>query len=74
MSILKLPWSFSAAMITFGVFFFSLNVYVLTLVLSHPMASPWWMAISIVGLAGFIYSLRMAKKHQAELVAKNQSQ
>ncbi len=70
MSFFQLPWSYSAAIVTFGIFFFSLNVYVFTLLLGHPFASPLWIVFSIIGLVGFVYSLRMAKKHQAELVAK----
>lgn len=74
MSYFELPWSYSAAIVTFGIFFFSLNVYLFTLVLSHPFASPWWIVLSVIGLIGFIYSLRMAKVHQAELVVKKQSE
>jgi hypothetical protein len=74
MSYLKLPWSYSGAIITFGVFFFSLNVYIFTTVLSHPYASPWWLVISAIGLVGFIFSLWKARIHQAELVARKQAE
>ncbi len=72
MSYLKLPWSYSAAIVTFGVFFFSLNMYIFTTILSHPFASPWWIVISATGLVGFIFSLWKAKVHQAELIARKQ--
>ncbi len=72
MSFFELPWSYSASIVTFGVFFFSLNVYVLTLILNHPFASPLWIVISMIGFVGFGYSLRMARIHQAELVRLKQ--
>ncbi|MFW9920134.1 MAG: hypothetical protein ACFFED_11070 [Candidatus Thorarchaeota archaeon] len=74
MSYLELPWSYSAAIITFGIFFFSLNVYIFTLIMSHPFASPLWIVLAGVGLIGFAFSLRMARIHQEELVLKKQEE
>lgn len=72
MSYVRLPWSYTAAIVTFGVFFFSLNMYIFTAILDHPYASPWWIVASVVGLVGFIFSLWKARAHQAGMVARKQ--
>ncbi|MHA1935534.1 MAG: hypothetical protein ACW97A_09640 [Candidatus Thorarchaeota archaeon] len=70
MSALELPWSYYATIVTFGIFFASLNIYILTLWLVHPLASPWWLLGVVIGLLGLLYSLRMVRVHQRELVEK----
>ena len=65
-----MPWSLYAVVVTFGVFFFCLNVYILTNFLSHPWASDYWIIGIIVGLIGLIFSGRMVRIHQEELIAK----
>ncbi|MFW9811773.1 MAG: hypothetical protein ACFFF9_04890 [Candidatus Thorarchaeota archaeon] len=72
MSLTRLPWSYYAVILTFGVFFASLNIYILTLWLAHPFASPYWLIIVGIGAIGLIYSIRMVRIHQAELVEKKQ--
>jgi uncharacterized protein (DUF983 family) len=70
MSFTQMPWSFYATLAAFAIFFASLNVYIFTLWLSHPLASPLWL-IGVVGGALFlVYSIRMVRVHQAELVEK----
>ncbi|MHA2424556.1 MAG: hypothetical protein ACXAEF_07195 [Candidatus Thorarchaeota archaeon] len=68
MSAFQLPSSYYSVIITFGVFFFFLNAYILTLVLSHPWSSPIWLVISIAGLIGLIYSYRLVRTQQEELI------
>ncbi|MHA1903044.1 MAG: hypothetical protein ACXADL_01575 [Candidatus Thorarchaeota archaeon] len=68
MSSLELPWSYYATIVTFGIFFASLNIYILTLWLAHPLASPWWLLGVAIGILGLMYSLRMVRVHQRELV------
>ncbi|MDF1540704.1 MAG: hypothetical protein P1Q69_17540 [Candidatus Thorarchaeota archaeon] len=68
MSALQLPSSYYAVLVTFAVFFFFLNAYILTLILSHPLASPLWLVISVIGLIGLLYSIRLVRIQQAELI------
>ncbi len=72
MSSIGLPWSYYATIVTFGIFFASLNIYVLTLLINHPVASPLWLIGVGVGLIGLVYSLRMVRAHQEELIVKKQ--
>ncbi|RLI52772.1 MAG: hypothetical protein DRO87_12660 [Candidatus Thorarchaeota archaeon] len=69
MSKTSMPWSFYATLASFAIFFASLNIYVLTSLISHPMASPLWLVGVAVGLVALVYSVRMVRIHQAELVA-----
>ncbi len=66
----SMPWSYYAVIITFGIFFASLNIYGFTLWLTHPLASPLWLIGVLIGGVGLIYSIRMVRIHQAELVEK----
>jgi uncharacterized protein (DUF983 family) len=70
MSFAKMPWSFYATLVSFGIFFACLNIYILTLWLAHPLASPLWLVGVVVGALCLIYSIRMVRIHQAELVEK----
>ncbi|MHA1961479.1 MAG: hypothetical protein ACW99U_14750 [Candidatus Thorarchaeota archaeon] len=74
MSGTTLPWSFYATIVTFAVFFFSLNVYIVTLLLAHPWASPYWLIGVAVGLVGLIFSYRMVRIHQRELIERKMLQ
>jgi len=62
------PWSFYAVIVTFGIFFFSLNAYILTVWLSHPLRSDLWLIGVAVGLVGLLYSLQMIRVHQSERI------
>ncbi|MFW9910244.1 MAG: hypothetical protein ACFFEF_16930 [Candidatus Thorarchaeota archaeon] len=73
MSLLEMPSSFYAVIVSFGIFFFFLNVYILTLAFSHPLSSPVWLLISIIGLAGLIYSYRLMRIQQAQLIAQKKA-
>ena len=74
MSTPRFPWSFYAVIVTFAIFFFSLNVYVFTLWLSHPLQSNLWLVGVAIGLVGLIYSIYMVRVHQKEMIAaKEQS-
>jgi uncharacterized protein (DUF983 family) len=65
-----MPWSFYATLVSFGIFFACLNIYILTLWLAHPMASPLWLVGVVVGALCLVYSIRMVRVHQVELVEK----
>jgi len=54
--------------VTFGIFFFSLNAYILTVWLSHPLRSDLWLIGVAVGLVGLLYSLQMIRVHQSERI------
>ena len=64
----KMPWSFSALLVTFAIFFFSLNVYIGTKLLSHPWASDLWLIGIASGGAGLLYSIRMIRVHQRQMM------
>ncbi|MHA2352694.1 MAG: hypothetical protein ACXABX_06205 [Candidatus Thorarchaeota archaeon] len=70
MSSTKMPWSFYATLVSFAIFFACLNIYLLTLWLAHPLASPLWLIGVVVGGICLVYSVRMVRIHQAELVEK----
>ncbi|MCK4484797.1 MAG: hypothetical protein KAU89_08225 [Candidatus Thorarchaeota archaeon] len=73
MSQVKMPWSFSVLLVTFAIFFFSLNVYIVTSLLSHPWASDLWLIGVVVGGIGLLYSIRMLRVHQQQLIeARNE--
>lgn len=74
MSFAEMPSSFYAMLISFGIWFASLNIYILTLWLAHPWASPLWLIGVIVGALSQIYSYRLMKKQQAELIEKKQQE
>ncbi len=63
-----MPWSFYAVLISFGVFFFSLNVYILTKLLSHPWTSDLWIVGIVGGFVALIFSVRMVRVHQRRLI------
>ncbi len=66
----KMPWSFYAVIVSFGVFFASLNIYVLSKLLSHPLPSDPWLIGIVVGFIALVYSVRMVRVHQRELIEK----
>jgi hypothetical protein len=70
----SIPWSFYSTLVSFAIFFFCLNVYILTKLLSHPYASELWLIGVGVGLLSLIYSIRMVRIHQAQLILKKQSE
>jgi len=70
----RLPWSFYSTLLTFGVFFFCLNVYILTALFHHPYASPLWLVGMAVGLIGLLLSIRMVRIHQAEMIERKRAQ
>jgi hypothetical protein len=69
MSKRSLPWSFYAVIITFGIFFFSINAYFLTIWLAHPWQSDLWLLGVGIGLVGLVYSIYTVRIHQRELIA-----
>jgi hypothetical protein len=74
MSKKSLPWSFYAVIVTFAIFFFSINAHILTIWLSHPLQSDLWLLGVGIGLVGLLYSIYMARIHQSELItAKEQA-
>lgn len=69
-----LPWSFYAVIVTFGIFFFSVNAYILTIWLSHPLRSELWLIGVVVGLVGLLYSVRVVRIHQRERIEARQDE
>ncbi|MHA2046236.1 MAG: hypothetical protein ACW99G_15715 [Candidatus Thorarchaeota archaeon] len=65
-----MPWSYYAVILTFGIFFASINIYIFTLWLAHPLASPFWLIGVVIGGVGLIYSIKMVRVHQQVLVKK----
>ena len=65
-----MPWSFYATLASFAIFFASVNIYIITLWLAHPLASPLWLVGVVVGALCLVYSIRMVRVHQAELLEK----
>jgi uncharacterized membrane protein (DUF485 family) len=63
-----MPWSYYSVLLTFGIFFFSLNIYFFTKWLGHPLASDLWLVGAVVGFAGLVFSVHMVRVHQRELV------
>ena len=74
MSITELPWSFYATLVSFGIFFASLNIYIFTLWLAHPWASPLRLVGVVIGALLLIFSVRMVRIHQADLVEKKRQE
>ncbi len=70
MSSRRLPLSFYLTLVTFGVFFACLNIYILTAILNHPWASPLWLVGVLIGLAGLIYSAVLVRRDQRRLVSE----
>jgi len=62
------PWSFYSTLVTFAIFFGPLNIYIVTILISHPWANPIWLIISLFGLVGLLYSIRMVRIHQQEMI------
>ena len=65
-----MPSSYYAVIITFGIFFASLNIYIFTLWLAHPLASPFWLIGVGIGAVGLIYSVKVLRLQQHELIEK----
>ncbi|MHA1637672.1 MAG: hypothetical protein ACTSUB_06610 [Candidatus Thorarchaeota archaeon] len=74
MSFIELPSSYSMTIVSFAIFFFSLNAYVLTLLIGHPFASPLWLVGVVIGLVALGYSYKMVKRQQRELIEKQENQ
>ncbi|MFW9975538.1 MAG: hypothetical protein ACFFDQ_09755 [Candidatus Thorarchaeota archaeon] len=74
MSFTNMPWSFYAVLVSFGIFFASLLLYTLTLIFGHPFASPLWLIGVAVGGLGLLYSIRMVRIHQSELIEKKKQE
>lgn len=68
MSEQKMPWSFYTTLISFAIFFASLCIYVMTSILHHPYASDLWLIGVIGGFILLLYSVRMVRVHQREMI------
>lgn len=69
----KMPWSFYSTLISFAIFFASINIYILTILLSHPLASDLWLIGVVGGFILLIYSVRMVRIHQRDLIDNKQA-
>ncbi len=74
MSKRQMPWSFYSTLISFAIFFASINVYILTNLLSHPLSSDLWLIGVVGGFILLLYSVRMVKIHQRELIDNKQAE
>jgi phosphate/sulfate permease len=63
-----MPSSFYATLISFAIFFACLNIYILTSLLDHPLASDLWIIGTIAGFGLLLYSIRMVRIQQRELI------
>ena len=70
----KMPWSFYSTLASFGVFFASANIYILTTWLNHPFKSDLWLIGVVVGLVWLAYSIHMVRRHQQELIDKKRNE
>ena len=69
-----MPWSYYSTIVTFGLFFASLNIFIFTTLLSHPMEGPIWLVLTIIGAIGLVGSIWMVRIQQDELIAKKAAQ
>jgi len=74
MSYIELPWSYAASIVSFGIFFASLNIYILTALMNHPFASPLWLIGVVIGIIAMIYSYKMVRIHQQELIEEKMNE
>jgi len=74
MSRQKMPWSFYSTLISFAIFFTCINIYILTKLISHPMSSELWLIGAVAGFVLLLYSIRMVRIHQRELIEKRESE
>lgn len=72
MSRQQMPWSFYATLVSFAIFFACLNIYVLTMLLAHPLSSDLWLIGVVAGFVLLLYSIRMVRIHQKELIEKKE--
>ncbi|TFG28285.1 hypothetical protein EU527_17500 [Candidatus Thorarchaeota archaeon] len=72
MSSKKMQWSFYAILISFAIFFASLNIYIMTSLLDHPWKSHLWIIGVIIGLAMLIYSIYIMRIHQKQMISSKQ--
>ncbi|RDE17378.1 MAG: hypothetical protein C4K49_03140 [Candidatus Thorarchaeota archaeon] len=68
-----LPSSFYSTLITFGVFFLCLNMYIFTSWLQHPLASNLWLLGAFIAAIGLVFSWHMVRVHQHEMIERKQS-
>jgi uncharacterized membrane protein (DUF485 family) len=68
-----MPWSFYSTIASFAVFFACMNIYILTKWLNHPLSSEFWLIGVVIGVVWLIYSIRMVKIHQKEMVERRRA-
>jgi len=68
----QLPWSFYAILISFAIFFGSLNIYIVAKWLNHPFSSELWLIGVIIGFVALLYSIRVMRIHQRELIIQKE--
>ena len=68
----KMPWSFYAILISFAIFFASLCIYVMTTIIHHPYASDLWLIGVFGGFICLLYSIRMVRIHQREMIERKE--
>jgi len=68
-----MPWSFYSTIASFAVFFACVNIYILTKWLNHPLSSEFWLIGVVIGVVWLIYSIRMVKIHQKEMVERRRA-
>lgn len=65
-----MPWSFYAVIISFGVFFASLNIYIISELICHPIPNEPWLFGIVGGFIALLYSIHMVRVHQRELIER----
>jgi uncharacterized membrane protein (DUF485 family) len=68
----KLPWSFYSTLASFGLFFACVNIYIITKWLNHPLSSDLWLIGIVIGFMWLVYSVRMVRIHQHEMINRKQ--
>ncbi|TFG27626.1 hypothetical protein EU528_12460 [Candidatus Thorarchaeota archaeon] len=72
MSKQQMPWSFYSTLVSFAIFFVSINIFILTKILGHPLSSDLWLIGVVAGFVLLLYSIRMVRIHQKELIIQKE--
>jgi len=74
MSRQQMPWSFYSTLVSFAIFFVCINIFILTKILEHPLSSDLWLIGVVAGFVLLLYSIRMVRIHQKELIEKKEAE
>ncbi len=74
MSKQQMPWSFYSTLLSFAIFFVCINIYILTNLIGHPLSSDLWLIGVVGGFILLLYSVRMVRIHQRDLIGRKQAE